>query len=506
MAKLALTVVGMGIGFAIGGPFGAQIGAMIGGMVGNILFAPTVKGPRLTDLTVTASTYGQVIPELYGTMRLGGNMIWTAGIKEHKHKSGGKGGPKQRNLHLYRVVRYRFLQGSGRRNYAHLGRWQTHCWQRSEEGERCGEILSMFGILNLTKKSKGKFKYKFYVGDENQGPDATIVADKGTGNVPGYRGLAYLVFVDMPLDDFGNRTPQITAEITRNPVSSAPYVNFGSNTTTYSDPGAGWHTGGTPDWVNNQFYKYDNGYFIDYDMRTMQELVRFPVQGATGVPFAPQLPHNAVPCFSVGGGYFFDVCGFGNSSAYGLWDGKTGAFLTHVGINSNATHEDPMGDHDQPFNPDTAKVGADGTAMWFRVLTLTGQEDFVYHAGVIDSWFTIWTASLKPAHYTEVPFGTSAHTWTPMRGRENPPSLTGLGNSDFLLTTVSTTPTAHWDVHLKIINILEMTQMILPVGPPWDATNFPLTTETDIQLPRPFAGEKTSSWITAPTMRRTTAS
>jgi hypothetical protein len=35
MAKLALTVVGMGVGFMIGGPMGAQIGAMIGGMVGN---------------------------------------------------------------------------------------------------------------------------------------------------------------------------------------------------------------------------------------------------------------------------------------------------------------------------------------------------------------------------------------------------------------------------------------------------------------------------------------
>jgi hypothetical protein len=84
---------------------------MVGGMVGNILFAPTVKGPRLTDLSVTASTYGQMIPELYGTMRLGGNMIWTAGIKEHKHKSGGKGGPKQIT---YTATPHRLLSRSAR--------------------------------------------------------------------------------------------------------------------------------------------------------------------------------------------------------------------------------------------------------------------------------------------------------------------------------------------------------------------------------------------------------
>src|SRR4051794_23309117 len=96
MAKLALTVVGAGLGFMIGGPMGAQIGAMAGGMIGNMLFSPTIKGPRMTDLSITASTYGNTIPELYGTMRMSGNVIWSSGIKEKKHKSGGgKGGPKQ---------------------------------------------------------------------------------------------------------------------------------------------------------------------------------------------------------------------------------------------------------------------------------------------------------------------------------------------------------------------------------------------------------------------------
>jgi hypothetical protein len=108
---------------------------MVGGMVGNILFAPTIKGPRLTDLAVTASTYGQVIPELYGTMRLGGNMIWTAGIKEHKHKSGGKGGPKQVTYSYTASFAIAFCKGAVDGVHAHLGGWQAHCRQRSDQGE-----------------------------------------------------------------------------------------------------------------------------------------------------------------------------------------------------------------------------------------------------------------------------------------------------------------------------------------------------------------------------------
>ncbi|RUQ78544.1 hypothetical protein ELZ22_17090, partial [Brucella abortus] len=43
--------------------------------------------------------------------------------------------------------------------------------------------------------------------------DPTMEGIEGAGNVPAYRGIAYIVFKDMPLEDFGNRMPQITAEI-----------------------------------------------------------------------------------------------------------------------------------------------------------------------------------------------------------------------------------------------------------------------------------------------------
>ena len=51
---------------------------------------------------------------------------------------------------------------------------------------------------------------RIYTGDEAQAPDPLIVAKDG--DVPAYRGLAYIVFERLPLADFGNRIPQLSFE------------------------------------------------------------------------------------------------------------------------------------------------------------------------------------------------------------------------------------------------------------------------------------------------------
>lgn len=96
MARPVLQIVGTAVGFAFGGPIGAAIGGAIGGAVGGMIEGPQqFEGPRLTDLRVSSSTYGQPIPIIYGPEnRSSGNMIWTSGLieKKSKKKSGGKGG------------------------------------------------------------------------------------------------------------------------------------------------------------------------------------------------------------------------------------------------------------------------------------------------------------------------------------------------------------------------------------------------------------------------------
>ena len=81
MGTLVLTVVG-GI---VGGPVGAALGAAIGQQADAAIFKPKGReGPRLADLKVQASTYGQQIPRLFGTMRVAGSVIWATDLIERR--------------------------------------------------------------------------------------------------------------------------------------------------------------------------------------------------------------------------------------------------------------------------------------------------------------------------------------------------------------------------------------------------------------------------------------
>ena len=52
-----------------------------------------------------------------------------------------------------------------------------------------------------------------YVGTDDQMPDPNMSDWLGTGNVPGYRGLIYIVINNLQLINFGNHIPRFTAEI-----------------------------------------------------------------------------------------------------------------------------------------------------------------------------------------------------------------------------------------------------------------------------------------------------
>src|SRR3546814_6757724 len=52
------------------------------------------EGPRRADLKSQASTYGQQVPQLFGTMRVAGSVIWATDLIERRSKrGGGKGRP-----------------------------------------------------------------------------------------------------------------------------------------------------------------------------------------------------------------------------------------------------------------------------------------------------------------------------------------------------------------------------------------------------------------------------
>lgn len=199
-------------GALVGSAFGyANAGWIVGSVLGQLLFpgsgtSTTVEGPRLGDLTVTASTYGATVPIVFGTARLAGNMIWSKGIEEEKTttttKSGGKGGKKKSTQ---TTVTYQYYSTFGVSVCAGPVSALRRMWAD-------GKLIFDSGATGDAVQKNG-VSFRFYYGDEGQQPDSLIVADKGEANTPAYRGTAYIVFDRLPLKDFGNRVPSLTFEV-----------------------------------------------------------------------------------------------------------------------------------------------------------------------------------------------------------------------------------------------------------------------------------------------------
>nr|WP_321982431.1 glycoside hydrolase/phage tail family protein [uncultured Cohaesibacter sp.] len=204
MTTLVLKSVGSVVGGALFGPLGAAIGGALGAVGGyqldQTLFGTSrsVEGPSLSDLSVQTSTEGSSIPRLYGRARLTGQIIWATNLVEEvtsrKYKTGAsKGGSGSSTTETTYSYFANFAVGLCEGEIAYIGR----VWAN-------GSILDLKDI-----------SYRVYRGTDDQLPDSLIEAKQGTDYAPAYRGLAYVVFEKLPLEDFGNRIPQLSFEVVR---------------------------------------------------------------------------------------------------------------------------------------------------------------------------------------------------------------------------------------------------------------------------------------------------
>lgn len=193
MATLVLTVVGT----VLGGPIGAAIGATIGQVIDHaVLFKPKGReGPRLADLRLQTSRYGDQIPQLFGAMRVAGTVIWATDLIEHRSTSGGGKGKPKTTTYSY-----------------------SSSFAVALSARRIGSIGRIWADGNLLRGSAGDFKspvtsFRVYTGGEDQPTDSQIAAHRGVTTTPAHRGIAYAVFQDLLLTDFGNRIPSLTFEV-----------------------------------------------------------------------------------------------------------------------------------------------------------------------------------------------------------------------------------------------------------------------------------------------------
>ncbi|MBV8938337.1 MAG: glycoside hydrolase TIM-barrel-like domain-containing protein [Alphaproteobacteria bacterium] len=207
MASIILSAAGGALGGATGIPGGAIIGRALGNLAGsyidNSLFGADTQisrtGPRLADLAVQTSTYGKMIPIVYGSVRLAGNMIWSTPIREtvtttssSSSTGGGKGGGGK------------VTQTS-----------TTYSYSVSLAIAVCeGPINAVWRVWADAKLlDLSQYTMRVYLGDEAQTPDSFMAGIDGGPATPAYRGLAYVVIENFPLADYGNRIPNFTFEV-----------------------------------------------------------------------------------------------------------------------------------------------------------------------------------------------------------------------------------------------------------------------------------------------------
>lgn len=205
MAQLAFGLGGAALGSFTG--IGANTGYILGSILGRILFPdpPVVtEGPRLGDLNISSSTYGAPIHLAYGTVKISGNLIWHGGVREvanQQEVSGGKGGlggPTQVHVTYSYFTDFAFGFATGPAEDV-LRLWFDNELVYDKRGQ------------TITKKTG--LSFHFYNGDETQLPDPTIEAKEGVGQVPGHRGLVYIVFTGLDVTGYGGRVPKVDAEI-----------------------------------------------------------------------------------------------------------------------------------------------------------------------------------------------------------------------------------------------------------------------------------------------------
>lgn len=390
----AAQLVALG-GLAVGSAFGMpQIGFIAGSLLGNALFAPkgqTVEGPRLGDLTVSSAAYGAPRTIGFGTVRQAGNVIWSSGVIEKKKKtkvSGGKGemasGPSTKQKTYTYFASFAQAFGDGPADDV------LRIWADSKL------IYDKTGTTLHNKKSG--LNFRFYPGTETQLPDPTIMAYEGESMTPAFRGTVMIVFDNLPLADYGNRIPNITAEISYDmsyAKSSVPVVELTGNTLSYQNNmmavdfergfGYVYHSSGDTTNPSNQSIR-------KFNLMTMQEMYQVNALNAlgqtTGDGNDEVLASNTVMTVLPNGDLmtvFFDLTA-GNSKPIVRLDGNTLKEVGRFGVGSSG------------LNNTSARFETTTHMAVISLFGILGREDFLLTGSLFNSIGLLNVTGLVPSH------------------------------------------------------------------------------------------------------------
>lgn len=230
----------MFIGFGFLVAFGAGV---LSSLVTYVL-TPTqkIETGRLDDLTSAKSNYGESLPWIWGTVKVGGNLLWATKLIERKKtkKKGqilGMGGTKITTYFYYGnfavilaecpfrpLSEVRKIWANKKLVYSTVGGAETI----NKAGNFAGQYLTIYnGQFNQSfdpfiqqAQAASTFNYSYVTGEGIEGNPLTLIAAflghiglNQTQETPGYTYRSYLVFNRLPLEDFGNQLPTIETEL-----------------------------------------------------------------------------------------------------------------------------------------------------------------------------------------------------------------------------------------------------------------------------------------------------
>ncbi len=204
MATIVLAAAGAAIGGSLGGGvlglssvlIGRAVGATLGRVIDQRLMgagSEPVEHGRVDRFRLVGASEGAVVPQVYGRMRMAGQVIWATNFEEVRTSAGGgKGvssGPKTTEFSYKVSLAIALCEG---------------------EITRIGRIWA-----DGVEIAPGDLNMRVYKGTQTQLPDPKIEAVNGAGKAPAYRGIAYVVFEDLDVTGFGNRVPLFNFEVIR---------------------------------------------------------------------------------------------------------------------------------------------------------------------------------------------------------------------------------------------------------------------------------------------------
>lgn len=201
MAQLVLATAGAWLGsvaFPSGilGVSGGAFGWFVGSTLGSA-FGPKQKsfGPRIDDLKVAGTGYGQPVPWVAGSPRVGGTIIWSSEKRETATTTEvGKGGGSEYTEYTYDCDVLYMLSENEISNVSRI-------WSNGKLVYDGAKIKSGF-CDSIT----------VYTGASDQLPDPIYEAAVGSGNAPAYRTRGTIMIAGLKLGSSGF-LPNLTFEL-----------------------------------------------------------------------------------------------------------------------------------------------------------------------------------------------------------------------------------------------------------------------------------------------------